>query len=301
MSQGNSSWREQASEAFGLPRAAEALKTKGFPKAAVALLKIVDELKKSTKPPDTQWRTDSMLSFAFAFSEDFGDKSEATRDFRRDCMQDVTACFLSSVAVQSSSFTDENIKQIEAVTEYFSKQIGKVARSLDPVVDLINEMLVKGIRSSKLTEKDRTILFHLVAYVFLVLIEGVLDDLARLFYFHKTIAEKREILNVQQLKEKTIRIITAKLATLPIFLHNWDARVYMRNAIGHATAYYDAEKDSINFVSWNQLTQREDFNEVVPLSDFLIGFLETWDALEAFVFSKDLVVICYVLSYLGGF
>jgi hypothetical protein len=33
-----------------------------------------------------------------------------------------------------------------------------------------------------------------------------------------------------------------------------------RHSLGHATAYYDAKKDSIHFVSWNQLTQREDFN-----------------------------------------
>ena len=301
MSQSNSTWRAQASDAFGLPLYIKALEASGFPKATAVLLKIVDELKKSPYPPNAQWRFDSMESFTDAFSEDFCDHSELTRDFREDCLLELFACFYRS-AVVASSLTDDDRKKIQAVIDYFWTRIVEVKKSLDPVVVLFNKMLDETYESSKpIEDVDAAVVFHLNAYIYLVLVEGVLDDLARWFYFHKTIEEKREILSISQLKEKTIGIITAELTTLPVFLHNWDVRVNISNAIRHANATYDAEKDSVHFISWNQLTQREDYDETITLYDFFIATLKLMDTLYAFILIRDLTEINCILSYLGGF
>ena len=300
MSQSNSTWRAKASDAFGLPPYIKALEESGFPKAAAVLLKIVDELKKSPYPPNAQWRIGSMESFTEAFSKDFGDHYELTRDFREDCLLELFDCFYRS-AVVASSLTDDDLKKMCTVIDYFWTRIVEVKKSLDPVFLLLDKISDENSESSKpIEDVNDAMVFHLYAYIYLVLVEGVLDDLARWFYFHKTIEEKREIPSISQLKEKTIGIITAELTNLPVFLHNWDVRVNISNAIRHANTTYDAEKDSVHFVSWNPLTQQKDYDETITLGDFAIATLKLIGTCDAFIIIRDLTQINCILAYLGG-
>lgn len=303
MSPNNPSWREHVNDAFGLPQALKPLQVWGFPKTAEALSKIVEELKQMEAPPDMEWRGERALSLASAFAEEFGEKSPVTRDFRRDCIQEVTATFLKCAGIQMT-LAKENLEKMNAVKENFIPRIYKVKDSLDPVFDCAKKMLEDVSKNTDDTKLTMTVVFHMIAYMYLVMVEGVLDDLARLFYFFKVVSEKKQVHSISELKEKTLKIITTtdvnRLTPLPIFLHNWDARVHVRNAIAHGDAQYDPEKNTIHFIDWNQLAQREEYNEVVTMDDFLTGSMEFWDTLEAFTLGSDLATLVYVLLYLGG-
>jgi len=300
LGENKSVWLVQASEGFGLLQYGKALDKVEFGRAAAVLLKIVDELKKSPSPPDGEWRTASMADFQEAFVEDFGDGSEMTRDFRKDCLSDLFFCFGDS-AFAALELADVDIQKMTTVIDFFWARIVELNKSLAPVNGLLAKMFEESSDESKPAEDTDAKIFHLYAYMYLLLAGGFLADSARLFYFHTTIKEKKKILNVAQLQEKSVRNITEELTNIPIFLQNWDGIVNISNAISQANAIYIPEKDDVHLISRNQFTQREEYNEVMDLNDFVVRACKLKDTLEAFILVRDMVQVSLIILYLGGF
>jgi len=143
--------------------------------------------------------------------------------------------------------------------------------------EIAEELNRKGIR-------DKNVIFHLYCYTYLIIVEGIYDELARILYF-LTVASPSCVPSLNDLEMMTVKTIKTKLGTTPVFLKKWDDKKHIRNAIGHARADYDSTKDEVQFKdrSWD--------SGIIPLKEFIKMALELESSIEAFLYTFILLKI----------
>ena len=110
------------------------------------------------------------------------------------------------------------------------------------------------------SQQNKTLRMHLLCYVYLILVEGVYDEVLRFLYVHHL---KLDTTNAE-IKDIATRFAHDRVGES--LLSGWNPTV--RNAIGHATYYFDTEAEMIRFEDHRA-------NKVEPLSfaDF-VGLVE---------------------------
>jgi len=132
--------------------------------------------------------------------------------------------------------------------------------------------------------QNKTIKFHLHCYTYLIIVEAIFDELARILYF-LTVASPGNLPSLSDLKNMTVDDIRNALGSSFVFLNKWDDKRHIRNAIGHATASYDPIKDEVRFRdrSWDSGT--------ISLQEFYKMALELEDTVWAFFYDFLLLKI----------
>lgn len=256
-----------------------------YSKTTKEIFDVADELKKET-PLDFEKLFSRYLSLYDVLEKEFAEYTFAGQEFRRDCFNEISMIVLRALNSLGLEYNDV----IKPVVQPILKRLTDMENYLIPV-SMFAKKLIEEFSDTK---ENRVVLFHLEAYSYLVLLEGIFDDLARLLFFFEELP-KGHVPKLSDLERIDVKMIIRVLKHRPFFLTNWEERCHWRNAIAHAHAHYNPDKDMIHFISVRQLTQEVEYDENISMLDFLKGNQELVDARATYILNMLLVSIFWAL------
>ena len=266
-------------EAFKLVRSFEL-----FPKTAREMKKIVNLMEKSK---DTA-SINRMLTSAYnRLGNEFTKSSPFGKHYRMMCFKEIGDIILNS--------TDRLVGRFAEAREILapvSQRMHEVRSNLAPVADFFLDLAQTHEQTKPSIYKE--VMFHLIAYMYLVTFEGIFDELIRILYFF-SIASKNHLPKIAELQKTTIWTIMKKLPRLPSFLKDWDKKRHLRNAIGHARAYYNGENNMIRFVDVDNKKGTIVYDEILSMSEFYKVWTELNDSMQAFVLITGFLSFCMLV------
>lgn len=121
----------------------------------------------------------------------------------------------------------------------------------------------------------------LLLYAYLIIVEGLFDELTRILFFFTNL-EKGVALSTGDLSKVTVRDTLREIQPTPIFLKDWDEKNHIRNAIGHARAYYREEQGEIHFVDIKPKEGTISYDKTIQMRRFMEMAMELEETVEAF-------------------
>jgi hypothetical protein len=244
-------------------------KTKGYTKTAEAIIDFSKILEKDKLPDDVLDRLDFVFN---VFEQEFIDGLPVGKDYRFRCITEIKGMIFKAVG---RTFPDTN----------------KALIIIFPLVERLKEgkMILNDIAPilSEGKMKDRKVLFYIQCYAYIVTIEGIFDELARILYF-LSVVSKNDIPEIQKIQAMGVWDILEKLGKT-VFLENWSEKNHIRNAIGHARASFDLEKNQIRFVDIEPKSGKTTYDQTKSLESFIELALQLEDSVEAFVYTMTLL------------
>ncbi len=242
----------------GISQMARLFKEKGYGKTADKILEFAEILNEKEVPSDFLKKLDGLFNL---FQTEFEKRLSVGQDFRRRCYEEVKNFVFSAIGRMQSDFAQATLQIYPSLNALnHGSQITK---------EIADELSRKQI-------KDDNVVFHLYCFAFLIQIEGIFDELARVMYFFKTV-DKNRIPTPQELSEMTVWNVLSEFRTPPVFLENWSEKKNIRNAIGHATVFYDSSKKEARFID----TPAE-YDRTLSVSQFMEKGLQLDDSVAAF-------------------
>lgn len=212
------------------------------------------------------------------------------KDYRKRCFEDFMLNILEAIKILEKKRDNTFFETI--VLPIYIKAMD-VEINIHPILKIEKEIIEKQIDLRNLSvansEKDRAYIFNMLEHTYVQLIEGIFDELVRLYYFFVKTASGSKV-TIDQINNLKVRAIIKKLESKPIFLYNWEDKTCIRNAIAHAKAKYNPEDDIANF---------DDINKKVKCSlfDFFLLHQELLEMLVAFRASLMIFIIADTLVY----
>jgi len=241
-------------------------KKNGYTKTATNISSFTNILKGDNIPSDFLKRLDSAFR---VFQIEFEKKISVGQRYRKDVFEEIADTTLKAIA-------------------RLGKDYPRALLTIFPLFQALN-------RGTKITSQignfinsnkcgDKNVEFHLYCYTYLIIVEGLFDELARILYF-LTVASSSNLPSLNSLRSMTVNTIRDQLGSSFVFLKKWDDKRHIRNAIGHATAFYDHVKDEVRFIdrSWD--------SGIIPLKEFIKMALELEDSIWAFFYNFLLLKI----------
>jgi len=247
-------------------RLSDLFKQKGYTKTATLILSFTHILEGDTIPNDFFKRLDSVFR---VFHIEYEKIIPIGQKYRKDVFEEIA---------------DTTLKAIVRL----GKDYPKALMTIFPLFQALN-------RGTKITSQignfinskkcgDKNVEFHLYCYTYLIIVEGIFDELARILYF-LSVASPSNLPSLRSLQRMSVYNIRHRLGPSFVFLRDWNRKKHIRNAIGHATAFYDPLKDEAEFIdrSWK--------SGIIPLRDFHRMALELEDSIWAFFYDFLLLKI----------
>ena len=126
-------------------------------------------------------------------------------------------------------------------------------------------------------------------------IEGIFDELYQIFYYLTKVSKhlaptqaKLDRLSCLSWKKK-VDALYNELHYVPVFFQDCEDKAHLRNAIGHARAHYNVDKDDIHFVDVDFRKGKISFNKTYTMDQFYDTWMELIDTYAAFRFSLKLL------------
>jgi len=240
--------------------------TKGYPKTAQAIHSFTAILKGDKIPGDFLKRLDSVFNL---FHKEFEKRIPVGQQYRKDVFEEIANTTLKAITRMGADYPTALLS------------ILPLFQSINRGTKITSQIGV-FLSSNKCTDKN--VEFHLYCYIYLVFVEGIFDELARILYF-LTVASPGNIPSLTDLERMSVYRIRRSLGSPFVFLKQWDDKKHIRNAIGHATATFDPTKDEVRFKdrNWD--------SGIIPLKDFYRMALELEDAVWAFFYDFLLLKI----------
>jgi hypothetical protein len=247
-------------------RIAELFKGKGYLMTANKIMEFVEILKEEV-PSDFLKKLDDLFNL---FQTEFEKPPLVGEDFRKRCYQEVKSLVFSAIGRMHSDFAQATLELYPSLKALnHGRQItGEIA----------DELSTKQI-------KNDNVVFHLFCFAFLIQVEGIFDELARVLYFFKTV-DKGKIPTPQELSEMSVWKVLREFGTPPVFLENWSEKKSIRNAIGHANVFYDSSKKEARFVD-----APAGYDRILNVSQFMEIALQLEDSVAAFTYIMILLKI----------
>jgi len=238
----------------------------GYTKTATNVFSFTNILKGDNIPSDFLKRLDSAFR---DFHIEFEKKVSVGQKYRKDVFEEIADTTLRAIARLGKDYP----KALLIILPLF-QTINKGLK--------ITSSIGRFINSGKCGDKN--VEFHLYCYTYLIIVEGIFDELARILYF-LTVASPSNLPSLNSLKGMDVNTIRNQLKSSFVFLKKWDYKKHIRNAIGHATASYDPAKDEVQFIdrSWD--------SGVIPVKEFYRMALELEDSIWAFSYDFLLLEI----------
>jgi hypothetical protein len=201
-------------------------------------------------------------------------------DHRRECFNQIGHLILDA-SVNNETDVRATLNEFRLMLQ----QINNGRKTVGEVSQFARNNNVEGI-----------ILFHLSCYSYVIIIEAIFDELARILFFLYSFKDGKR-LTLEELQKLEVNYIYKKLEPKPAFLHNWKEKKHIRNAISHATAYYNDSSKSVRFID-NVI---EPFDRTMPISEFGEQLLELESSIDAFIFFMLLLKVNDILFCLNIF
>lgn len=233
---------------------------KGYKLTAKRLDSFKDILKQSKVPADFLKRLDDLFSL---FENEFADSMPIGKIYRKQCFAEVKGLLFKAIGRLQSSFA-------KAIMEIYPSLV-----SLNHGRHIAGD-IADGLEAMK--NQNKKLAFHLYCYAYLVTVEGIFDEVARILYFLKTV-DKNNIPKAGELKKMDVWKVLDSFSPRPVFLNNWEEKQNIRNAIGHCNVYYNVLKDEVRFVN-----ERNDYDETKSLTQFMKIALELDSTVAAYTY-----------------
>jgi hypothetical protein len=196
----------------------------------------------------------------YVFETEFAEKPRTGQDYRKRVFDEIRELIFKAIEKMDPEFARATIEIFPILT---SLMHGRQVTS-----DISNAV--------KNTNLDKKIAFHLYCYAYLIIVEGIFDELARILFFFKNVT-KDNIPKSKDLKKMEVWKILKSFGFVPVFLENWKEKKSIRNAIGHATVFYDPSKDEAQFVD-----EISGYDKTLNLNQFIQILAELEDSVAAF-------------------
>ncbi len=240
---------------------AQLFESKGYPKTANGVLSFENLLQEPTFPADLAHRFNHLLD---TFHNEFSGSIKEGQVYREQVFIEIREIITRSV--NKLTYVNFSAKSSELMPIVVSIKNGR-----NVIGDIASEL-------GTVRKSSKRAAFHLCCYAYLVMVEGVFDDIARAINFFSRINEDK-VTNISRLMNKRVGDILNEFSTVPTFLKDWEEKKHRRNAIAYATAYYNSDKDEVQFVD---MLSPKPYDKTISLNDFLLTELEFEDVVDSF-------------------
>jgi hypothetical protein len=209
------------------------------------------------------------------FAKEFSQRYNFGQEYRLQCFKEIADLMFGAATSNTPAKFRKSILELEPI--FISLNNGK---------KIIDE-IAQGLKNT-----DEKTFFHLLCYSYLIIVEGIFDELIRVIYFLSALKNGNDI-PIEQLKRLETYDVYNKINPKPIILKNWIEKKHTRNAIGHATVYYEPSKKEVTFI--DNYGKSEPFKETLQLNAFIEHLTELESASEAFILFTILLKVKDIL------
>lgn len=246
--------------------ASKLFKEKGYVKTATRIHSYIEILRGTETPENFLKELESLFAI---FHREFERKLTVGQHYRKRIFQEVVRIVMQAVKRMGSAFP-QALLEVYPIFQRLSIGRGIVGA-------IAEEIMCGGI-------SDKNVIFHLRCYTYLIIVEGIYDELSRLLHF-LTVISPTNVLALKDLENLTVWEIMRQFGTRPVFLEDWEDKNHVRNAIGHARADYDPAKDTVQFTDINMRDGTKWNSGVIPATKFYEKALELEDSIAAFYYT----------------
>jgi hypothetical protein len=241
---------------------------KGYPLTEKEVQAFAEMLKGDKIPSDFLYRLDALLNI---HQKEFEAILPVGQNYRKRCFEEIGSLIIKAFGRMRTDYA------AALLTIYpLFQRLGAASKITGSIAE---ELAQKRIQ-------DKSVIFHLRCYSYLILVEGIFDELGRILYFLATV-DKNSVPKIQELEKMNVWQILAALKNVqkstPVFLERWEEKNHIRNSIGHARADYNPSKDEVRFVDVNKKGKLTYDSNYIPFAIFAEKALELEDSLTAFL------------------
>lgn len=240
-----------------ITKLSDLFKHNGYKKTATHILSFANILKGDSIPDDFLERLGSVFE---VFHVEFQKKIPIGQEYRKAVFEEIAQTTISAIERLGTAYP----KALMTIFPLF--------RDLNRGLK-ITQQIGSFINSGKC--RDENVQFYLRCYTYLITVEGIFDELARILYF-LTVASPSNLPSPNSLKQMEVHTIRKRLKRSFVFLKEWDDKKHIRNAIGHATAPYDPRRNEVQFIdrSWKlgPIPSKEFYKMALELEDSIWAF-----------------------------
>ncbi len=256
-----------------------------YPRTVCELRNISKDLEKGNRQPNFERRIGLLYDI---LEDEFVNTLPSDQNYRRECFKEMKITILCAVEKLGYKFQDST----RALVPILSRMI-EVDQSLKPVADFYKALVNQCENDNNKYEYFKPIMFHMAAYMYMVDIEGIFDELYQIFYYLTKVSKhlaptqaKLDSLSCLSWKKK-VDALYNELHYIPVFFQDCEDKAHLRNAIAHARAHYNVSKDDVQFVDF--LNGKPTFCRTYTMDQFFDIWMELIDTYAAFRFSFELL------------
>jgi hypothetical protein len=249
-------------------RVADLFASKGYPRTEKVVRQFSEILKGDKIPNDFLAQ---LISLFDIHQKEFELSLPVGQNYRKRCYEEIKTIVFEAIGRMQSDFAPT----VLTIYPLFPK-----LNSANTVIGLIMEQLAQN------KTYDKSVVFYLRCYAYLVLVEGVFDELARILYF-LSVLDKSNIPKLKDLEEMSVWKILEALQKMhkatPVFLEKWEEKNHIRNSIGHARVEYNTARGEVRFIDIDNKTGKLSYDSgYISTSKFSEMTQELGDSLIAF-------------------
>ena len=248
-----------------IQKMSELFKEKRYTKTAREILTFAEILKGNKVPTDFLEKLDSLFDL---FHKDFVENFPVGQKYRQKCFKEIRGVIFGAVVSTYPKFN-----QVVLSLYPFIQRLNHGRKILGSIADWMTPKKIK----------DKNLRVHLLCYSYLLIVEGLFDELARILYYFEEVSTGSTP-SVRDLQKITVWDILKAVKPPPTFLQNWDEKKHIRNAIGHARAFYDAANNEIRFVDIFEKEAKITYDETISIKRFGEITMEMEDSVMAFLY-----------------
>jgi hypothetical protein len=237
---------------------ADVLKSRGYLKTAKEAASFADMQRESEFPADLSSKFNGIINI---FAEEFKDSLIEGKTYRAKVFEEIEEIVVGAVNRTYPKFFS-SYSEISPI-------LTAILNGRNTIGDIADEIVT-------IAKSNKKIMFLLCCYGYLIMVEGVFDEISRVLYFFSKLTESH-VPRAPSILNKDVGEIIKEFSVPPVFLENWEEKKHIRNAIAHATTYFDPAKEEVRFVD-----APSNYDKTKSLHDFLWIVLEFDDLAESF-------------------
>lgn len=235
-------WSDSERRKTDIKKTAELFKERGYTTTANEILNFVSILEEKIIPLDF---LDRLASVFGVYEKEFVEELSIGKNYRQRCLWEIVTTVLEAL-----KRTPSNFSQSLNVIHPLLTRLSHGREITETILDEIN------------TVKSIYIRLHVLCYCYLVIVEGIFDECARMLYFLKIVSDNN-IPTLKDVENMSVWKVLRKFKGRPVFLEKWEEKKHVRNAIGHAQVYYNEIEQEVRFIDkkWDKTFSTEEFIE----------------------------------------
>ena len=236
-------------------------KNKGYKKTSSEILTFNKIYEENDIPSDFLERLSRVFDI---LKKEFIEVFPVGKNYRKRCFNNISRIILLAIKKNPSSFSQKLLILHPLLIKLQSKRY-------------ITSLIANQLKNNKKIDK---IFVHQFFYSYLIIVEGIFDELARMLYYLKTMSDN-QVPSFSTLEKMRVWDILGKFKTTPVFLENWEEKNHIRNAIGHASAFYDETKQEVHF---EDIYKDKTWKKTYHITIFIEKALELESSVRVFLY-----------------